>query len=282
MVQEASPGIFCSIFWPQQHRSKLFLRGISIAASGVPVMADTTADLVPFEALLESTNEGLYGIDLEGRCTFLNRAGARMLGFTRYEVLGRNMHRLIHHSREDGSPYPEEECPIYRVASAAAKRCGWRTKCCGARTAHRFPAEYSGVADRADRGVLRGAVVTFVDITARRQQERRMLVQHDVSRVMAEAESLQEALPRILQAIGENLGWQAGVLWSVNRRRAVLRAQAVWHANPVSRRFRGRHPRNDPAARRRACRAASGWKASRCGSRISRGPECLGASASRR
>src|SRR5512142_2789390 len=58
-----------------------------IAATGVPVMADTTADLVPFEALLESTNEGLYGVDLESRCTFLNRAGSRMLGFTRYEVL---------------------------------------------------------------------------------------------------------------------------------------------------------------------------------------------------
>ena len=43
-------------------------------------MEKTTADLVPFEALLESTNEGLYGINLEGRCTFLNRSGAAMLG----------------------------------------------------------------------------------------------------------------------------------------------------------------------------------------------------------
>src|SRR4051812_39882172 len=81
-------------------------------------MADTTADLVPFEALLESTNEGLYGIDLEGRCTFLNRAGAKMLGFTRYEVLGRNMHRLVHHTREDSKPYPEDECPVFRAISS--------------------------------------------------------------------------------------------------------------------------------------------------------------------
>ena len=74
--------------------------------------------------------------------------------------------------------------------------------------------------------------MTFSDITARRQQERRILVQHDVSRVMAEAASLQEATPKILQAIGENLGWQVGVLWTVNRRRAVLRAIAVWSAPP--------------------------------------------------
>src|SRR3954468_19961 len=80
-------------------------------------MAQTTADLVPFEALLESTNEGLYGIDVEGRCTFLNRAGAKILGFTRYEVLGRNMHRLVHPSPEDRSHYPEEECPIAQSMS---------------------------------------------------------------------------------------------------------------------------------------------------------------------
>src|ERR1043165_9720924 len=106
-------------------------------------MADTTADLVPFEALLESTNEGLYGIDLEGRCTFLNRAGARMLGFSRYEVLGRNMHRLIHHSHGDKSPYPEEDCPIFRILrSSEAVRVEneifWR------KDGTSFPTEYSG------------------------------------------------------------------------------------------------------------------------------------------
>jgi PAS domain S-box-containing protein len=175
---------------------------------------DTTADLVPFETLLNSTNEGLYGVDLEGRCTFLNRAGAEMLGYTRYEVLGRNMHRLIHHSDED-SPLAQ---PV-RVESEVM----WR------KDGSSFAAEYSS-SPIVDRGSLRGAVVTFTDITARKQQERRILVQHDVSRVMAEAASLAEALPKILQAIGENLGWQAGVLWAVNRRRAVLRPRAIWHA----------------------------------------------------
>jgi PAS domain S-box-containing protein len=191
-------------------------------------MAETTADLVPFEALLESTNEGLYGIDVEGRCTFLNRAGAKMLGLTRYEALGRNMHRLIHHSREDRTLYPEDECPISRSmregrAVRVESEVLWR------KDGTSFPAEYSS-SPILQGGVLRGAVVTFVDITARRQQERRMLVQHDVSRVMAEASSLAEALPKILQAIGENLGWQVGVLWGVNRRRAVLRAKAIWRA----------------------------------------------------
>src|SRR3954452_17336951 len=126
-------------------------------------MPNTTADLVPFEALLESTNEGLYGVDLEGRCTFLNRAGSKMLGFTRYEVLGRNMHRLVHHSHEDGAPYPEEECPIpesvrKREAVRVENEVLWR------KDGTVFPVEYAS-SPIISEGVLRGAVVTFTDTT---------------------------------------------------------------------------------------------------------------------
>ena len=65
--------------------------------------------------LLDSTGEGIYGIDLQGNCTFLNRAGALLLGLNSAEVLGKNMHALVHHRRADGSPYPADECPISRV-----------------------------------------------------------------------------------------------------------------------------------------------------------------------
>ena len=64
--------------------------------------------------MLDSTGDGIYGIDLGGRFTFLNRTAERMLGHTREQVIGRNGHALIHHARPDGSPYPEEACPIYR------------------------------------------------------------------------------------------------------------------------------------------------------------------------
>ena len=65
--------------------------------------------------LLESTGEGIFGIDLEGRCTFINRAGAQMLGWRTEQVLGQNMHCLIHHTHGDGSAYPEAECPIFNA-----------------------------------------------------------------------------------------------------------------------------------------------------------------------
>jgi PAS domain S-box-containing protein len=192
------------------------------------IMANTTADLIPFETLLDSTNEGVYGIDTEGRCTFLNRAGSRMLGFTRYEVLGRNMHRLIHHSWEDGAPYAEADCPIFRArqmgeAVRVEHQVLWR------KDHSSFHAEFTA-SPIVQNGERRGVVVTFSDISQRRQQELRMLAQYDVSRTLAESTSLAEGLPKILQAIGARLGWQMGAIWLINKRRAVLRAAAIWCA----------------------------------------------------
>jgi PAS domain-containing protein len=63
--------------------------------------------------LLDSTAEGIYGLDLAGRCTFSNAACARLLGYRDPSaLLGKSMHALIHHTKADGAPYPEEDCGI--------------------------------------------------------------------------------------------------------------------------------------------------------------------------
>ena len=66
-------------------------------------------------AMLESTGDGIYGLDKDGRCTFMNHAAAEMLGYEPKECLGKSMHDLVHAKRPDGSPYPKETCPVYRV-----------------------------------------------------------------------------------------------------------------------------------------------------------------------
>ncbi len=119
--------------------------------------------------LLESTYEGIYGVDSSGRCTFVNRSAAKMLGYGREELLGKNMHRLIHHSHEDGSPYPEEECPIMHAFQdgqgvRVEDEVLWR------RDGNAFPAEYSSY-PIVENGVLKGTVVTFVDSTERRRAQ---------------------------------------------------------------------------------------------------------------
>ncbi|HEX3876447.1 MAG TPA: response regulator [Bryobacteraceae bacterium] len=192
-------------------------------------MANTTADLVPFETLLNSTTEGVYGINSEGLCTFLNRAGSEMLGYTRYEVLGRNMHRLIHHSHEDGQPYAEADCPIYRAKSSGeATRVDneiyWR------KDGNSFPVDFSSSPVLVD-GELRGAVITFTDISKRKQQELRLQVQYEVVRALMEAASVTQGLDGFLAAIGQGFKWEIGSVWLIDKRRSLLRAAAIWRGS---------------------------------------------------
>src|SRR5579862_8152833 len=64
------------------------------------------------DLLLRSVGEGIGTVDLQGRATFINPAAARLLGWEAEALLGKHMHGLVHYKRADGTPYPEEECPI--------------------------------------------------------------------------------------------------------------------------------------------------------------------------
>ncbi len=66
--------------------------------------------------VVEAVGEGIYGIDLDGEATIVNHAAAKMLGYRPEEILGRNMHRLMHHTKMDGSPYLEKDSPIRNSA----------------------------------------------------------------------------------------------------------------------------------------------------------------------
>ncbi len=123
--------------------------------------------------LLDSTAEAIYGLDIEGNCTFVNQACLDMLGYIDdSSLLGQNMHELIHHSHSDGSPYPVEECHIYR---AFKKQLGthidnevlWREdgSC--------FSAEYWSH-PIFDEHKCVGAVVTFLDITERLEAQQKL------------------------------------------------------------------------------------------------------------
>lgn len=140
--------------------------GIRMAAGAM----QATHEAAHLALLLESTGEGIYGIDREGRCTFVNRAGAQMLGHAPEAVLGRNMHQLVHHTHADGQPYPEPACPILNAyRHGLACRCDhevfWRAD------GRPFDTEYSSY-PVIERGEVVGAVVTFVDITERKRAER--------------------------------------------------------------------------------------------------------------
>jgi PAS domain S-box-containing protein len=117
--------------------------------------------------LLESTGEGIFGIDLAGHCMFINRAGALMLGYEPAQVLGRNMHELTHHSHADGSHYADTECPIFN-AFRRGLPCRIDTEVFWRHDRTSFATEYSSHPIMDGARVL-GAVITFVDITQRKQ-----------------------------------------------------------------------------------------------------------------
>lgn len=67
------------------------------------------------ELILNSAGEGIFGLDREGRHTFVNPAAAKMLGYKREDLIGKQSHSLWHHTKKDGKEYPEEDCPIYNT-----------------------------------------------------------------------------------------------------------------------------------------------------------------------
>ncbi|TSA35421.1 MAG: PAS domain-containing sensor histidine kinase [Verrucomicrobiaceae bacterium] len=123
-----------------------------------------------FQLLLDSTAEGIYGIDMRGECTFCNSACLRMLGYKHEgELLGKNMHWQIHHKHADGTRFEVEECRIFRAfqtneGSHVDDEVLWRAD------GTSFPVEYWSYPKRID-GMSVGAVVTFVDTTERKRAE---------------------------------------------------------------------------------------------------------------
>ncbi len=122
------------------------------------------------ELILASAGEGIYGLDLEGKTTFVNPAAAQMLGYTSEELIGSLMHDTVHHTWPNGNPYPRDLCPMYRALEDGkvhhiGHECLWR------KDGTSFPVEYTTTPIRNECHEVVGAVVTFKDITDRKQAE---------------------------------------------------------------------------------------------------------------
>jgi two-component system, OmpR family, sensor histidine kinase VicK len=122
------------------------------------------------ELILEGVGDGICGIDLDGKLTFINEAGARMLGYTANELVGRDVHELLHHSHADGTPYSRSTSPILqalRLCEAIRMRdeVFWR------KDGTAIPVEY--IANPImDDGRINGMVVAFQDVSERRRLEK--------------------------------------------------------------------------------------------------------------
>jgi len=132
------------------------------------------ADLAVREGLmrsiLEAAGEGIFGVDTDGATTFMNPAASRMLGWNPEDIIGRFHHAVAHHTKPDGSSYPAHECPIYSAFKDGEihhedGELFWRTD------GTSFPVEYVST-PIFENGELKGAVVTFNDISQRKALEK--------------------------------------------------------------------------------------------------------------
>ena len=161
------------------YRNKLLhLPGVDpfVLSHGIDITEQTHAEeelnalMRQRQSILDSVGDGIFGMDMAGNLTFINRSAAEMLGYSPQDLLGQNMHALIHHSRPDGTPYPAEESAIFGSLKQETPLhvdddVFWRKE------GKALPVEYVACplveSDHVD-----GIVVAFTDVTERRRLDR--------------------------------------------------------------------------------------------------------------
>jgi PAS domain S-box-containing protein len=138
------------------------------------------------ELILNAVGEGIFGLDNHGSVTFVNNAAASMLGWRPDEIVGKAHHELVHHHRADGSPYPEESCPITSAFRDGLVHKG-RDEVFWKRDNTAIPVEYLST-PIVENSKLVGAVVVFRDISGMiKAQARRKQLQRQMALILNSA-----------------------------------------------------------------------------------------------
>ena len=122
------------------------------------------------DLVLDSVCDGIYGVDLEGNCTFVNRSMKSITGWQAEDLIGHNQHQMLHHTHVDGTPHKPDECPVYLTFQSNEPRfveddLFWKKDGSG------FPVEYSSTPMHDHKGETVGSVVVFRDISERKKAE---------------------------------------------------------------------------------------------------------------
>ena len=173
-------------------------------------MADNTTGF-RLEAFIDALGEGVYAVDRAGNCLFLNASALRILRYDRSDdLLGRNMHEAIHHTRLDGTLFPQSACPLLHTSKSGQpvrldNELLWRSD------GTSFFAEYSSYPVFED-GIVVGSVITFTENEVRQDARVRLAVQHAVSQILVGARRAQ-MMTQVVQAVARGFGWDVGLFW---------------------------------------------------------------------
>lgn len=165
------------------------------------------------QLILRAAGEGIYGVNAEGKTTFVNPVAERILGWSAEELVGKDIHSTVHHTHHDGTHYPHEDCPIYAAFRDGAvhkvdNEVFWR------KDGSPVWVEYTSTPIR-DRGLVVGAVIVFRDMSQRRDADEKLRA------ALAEVGQLRERLEQ------ENAYLQEEIRIETNPRGIIGRTAAV-------------------------------------------------------
>jgi PAS domain S-box-containing protein len=165
------------------------------------------------QLILRAAGEGIYGVNAEGKTTFVNPVAERILGWSAEELVGTDIHSTVHHTHHDGRHYPHDDCPIYAAfrdgaVHQVANEVFWR------KDGTPVWVEYTSTPIR-DRGVVVGAVIVFRDVSQRREADEKLRA------ALAEVDQLRERLEQ------ENAYLQEEIRTETNPRGIIGRTAAV-------------------------------------------------------
>jgi len=175
--------------------------------------SETAATQVKLAAILSSMDEGLYLLDENARLSYMNPACESMLGYKLEEIMGAEMHALMHHTLPDGTVRPASECPLINVmASGVTHREQEDFFVC--KDGSFLPVHYISSPLVSD-GKITGAVLAFFDISDRKLDELRLRAQQEVTSILAEGLELDQSVSQIVRLLCSYFDWQIGALWLV-------------------------------------------------------------------
>ncbi|EKS42364.1 sigma 54-interacting transcriptional regulator [Afipia clevelandensis] len=165
------------------------------------------------QLILRAAGEGIYGVNAEGKTTFVNPVAERILGWSAEELVGTDIHSKVHHTHPDGRHYPHTDCPIYAAFRDGAvhqvdDEVFWR------KDGTPVWVEYTSTPIR-DRGVVVGAVIVFRDVSQRREADEKLRA------ALSEVDQLRERLEQ------ENAYLQEEIRTETNPRGIIGRTAAV-------------------------------------------------------
>jgi len=182
-----------------------------------------------FEGILDIAEDAIVSVDSNQRIVLFNQGAEKVFGYVADDVLGQPLDILL---PQRFAPAHRGHIEAFAKAPEVSRLMGQRREVFGRRKdGGEFPAEAS--ISKLDLGGELVFTVILRDITERKRAEQRLVAQHTVTQMLAEAATLEEATPKILQAVCECLVWDLGELWRIDRAAGVLRCVEVWHKESI-------------------------------------------------